>query len=82
MRNDRDHIPEKYRVMFEKAATGRSRRAAIRLQCLECCGWQSAEVRRCHIKDCPLWPYRLVGKPAPAEGEASVTGSPESETPT
>ena len=36
---------------------------AIRGKCLECCCNNSAEVRRCHITDCALWPYRLGKNP-------------------
>lgn len=32
---------------------------AIRNHCLECCGWQSAEVRRCTAPKCWLYPYRM-----------------------
>ena len=35
------------------------RTRAIRQKCLECCCGNAAEVRRCHITDCTLWPYRL-----------------------
>lgn len=34
------------------------RKAAIRQKCLECCCGNAAEVRRCHIADCTLWPWR------------------------
>ncbi len=33
----------------------KTRSVAIKLKCLECCAWQEAEVRRCHITDCALW---------------------------
>ena len=36
-----------------------TRTKAIRHKCLECCGGNAAEVRRCHITDCTLWPWRL-----------------------
>ncbi len=32
---------------------------SIRAKCLDCCAGQQAEVRRCHIKRCPLWRYRM-----------------------
>ena len=32
---------------------------AIREKCMECSNWNSAEVRRCPIKDCALYPFRL-----------------------
>jgi hypothetical protein len=35
------------------------RSKAIRQKCLECCCGQSAEVARCHITDCTLWPWRF-----------------------
>lgn len=39
---------------------------AIRAKCIECCCGQVAEVARCHISDCPLWPYRAGRNPARA----------------
>ncbi len=36
---------------------------AIRLKCLDCCCENSAEVKRCHIEDCALWPYRMGRNP-------------------
>lgn len=32
---------------------------AIRAKCIDCCCGQAAEVRRCHIKRCPLWRFRM-----------------------
>lgn len=37
---------------------------AIRSKCLECVVGNMAEVRRCHLKDCALWPYRMGKRPA------------------
>lgn len=39
-----------------------TRSKAIRLKCLDCCGGQSAEVRKCPAEHCPLWPYRMGKK--------------------
>lgn len=36
---------------------------AIRAKCLDCSASVSGEVKNCHIKDCPLWPYRLGKNP-------------------
>ena len=33
-------------------------RSAIKAQCLECMGWQRAEVARCTSTLCPLYPFR------------------------
>jgi len=38
------------------------RSKAIREKCLDCVCQQRAEVRRCHIVSCPLWPWRFGGK--------------------
>lgn len=35
----------------------------IRKKCLDCCGGLHGEVRKCHITDCPLWPYRMAKNP-------------------
>lgn len=32
---------------------------AIRAKCLDCCGYQDAEVRKCASSECPLWRYRM-----------------------
>jgi len=32
---------------------------AIRRQCLECMGFQQAEVPRCTAPNCPLFPFRM-----------------------
>lgn len=36
-----------------------NRAKAIRQKCLDCCGYQSAEVRLCTSYSCPLWRYRM-----------------------
>ena len=36
---------------------------AIRLRCLDCCGYQVKEVRMCPCKDCALWPFRFGRNP-------------------
>ena len=40
---------------------------AIRANCLNCCMGSAAEVRRCGIADCSLWPYRMGTNPFRAE---------------
>lgn len=46
---------------------------AVRAKCLECCCGNRAEVRRCHIGDCPLYPYRLGRNPR----RAGIGGKPQ-----
>jgi len=36
-----------------------TRTKAIRAKCLECRCNNAAEVRRCRITDCALWPWRM-----------------------
>lgn len=36
---------------------------AIRAKCLDCCGNQEAEVRKCVSVTCPLWPMRMGSLP-------------------
>jgi hypothetical protein len=65
-------IPLKYKCMYDKAMSGKSRKAAMRCHCLMCVGWQPAEVTRCTAKSCPLYPYRLGA--APSEGGEPLSG--------
>lgn len=51
-------MPPKYRATYRRAVKGKSLRACINSQCLECCGWQSAEVARCTDLGCPLYAVR------------------------
>ncbi len=39
--------------------TERSPIKAIRKKCLDCSGGNDAEVRKCVITDCPLYPFRM-----------------------
>lgn len=36
-----------------------TRAQAIHQKCIDCCNDQIYEVKKCHIKDCPLWRYRM-----------------------
>ena len=36
---------------------------AIRLKCLDCCGGEAKEVRKCEIQTCSLWPNRMGRNP-------------------
>jgi len=37
--------------------------AVVRAKCLDCCGGQSDEVRKCISIRCALWPYRMGSNP-------------------
>ena len=45
-----------------------NRGKAIRLKCLDCCCGNSAEVRRCELRNCPLWRFRMGN-----ENKAEIT---------
>lgn len=47
----------------EKGHEKRPVLSAIRAKCLDCCVQQIAEVRRCQVFDCALWPYRMGNDP-------------------
>ena len=51
------------------------RKAAVRHKCLECQCGASAEVRRCQITDCTLWPWRM-GAPFHRKSSAEDTFEP------
>lgn len=50
--------------MTPKPSKRLTRGVAIRKYCYECSGFNHAEVTRCELDDCPLWPFRK-GKEAP-----------------
>ena len=54
----RQAIPSVYRRVYDRAAAGKSLRAAVNSFCLECCGWQKVEVRDCTSLACPLFAVR------------------------
>jgi hypothetical protein len=44
---------------------------AIREKCIDCSGGSPGEVRRCTVKQCALWPYRMGSNPfAQARGRS------------
>lgn len=49
---------------------------AIRQKCLECSNWNYAEVTRCHITDCALYPYRFGKVPNHANNGKTPVGNP------
>lgn len=51
--------PEKVAEALEKQAklVDRSMRAAIKIKCIECSGWNRVEAKNCHIKTCALYAH-------------------------
>lgn len=57
-------VPPKYRKLYARAIAGlASPRAAIKLHCIHCCGWQRAEAVACTATGCPLFRYRPGAAP-------------------
>jgi hypothetical protein len=57
----RSQMPKSYRATYDRAVKGKSLRAAVNAQCLECVCWQRKEVTLCTDLACPLYavrPYR------------------------
>ena len=46
-------------VDYSKKENMLTRAKSIREKCLDCMCGNAAEVRRCPIKTCPLFPYRM-----------------------
>ena len=65
----RDNIPDlhngAFRKEYDKAIKRKSFRSAVKLKCLDCMGFQSAEVAKCDIYSCPLHAYRPYGREKP-----------------
>lgn len=50
-----------------------NRRQAIRARCLDCSGFNNAEVRNCTFDDCPLFPFRMgTGKQDPTKRDKAI----------
>jgi len=44
----------------------------IRAKCIDCCGGDSSEVRKCVAYDCPLWPFRFGKNPFHAKAKRTL----------
>ena len=60
-------MPTNYRRTYKKAIAKKSMRAALNSFCLECVGYQRAEITACTDKACPLWAYRPYSVPQKAQ---------------
>ncbi len=69
-------IPKLYRGIYDKAVSGKSRKAAMHAFCLECCGWVIKEVYLCTSPQCPLFLYRSKSRASQGAPE-SVSNEPE-----
>lgn len=64
-------MPSKYRKLFDRVTSGRaSPREAIKLNCLECCGYVRNEIVLCNDLACALYAYRPYQKLVKSPTEA------------
>lgn len=70
-------IPDSKKVMYKKAVETKSPRKAIRIFCLECCGFLPVEVNKCTSLGCPLYPYRQGGWPNRGKPPMPTTTAPK-----
>ena len=58
-----EKVPVSCREVYSRALHGRSRAAAVKAKCLECCAWVRRDgghdrIGGCRIRSCPLWAFR------------------------
>lgn len=75
IRERRAQMPKLYRGVYDKAMSGKSRKAAMRAFCLECVMWQINEVYLCTDAACPLHPYRATPRVAQSAPESNGDGA-------
>jgi hypothetical protein len=52
-------VPEKHKLATQRALLGQiTRSTAIRVKCLQCCGYQRDEIKTCAVLTCALFPVR------------------------
>lgn len=52
-------VPEKHKIATRRALLGQiTRSVAIRVKCLQCCGYQRDEIKVCSVITCALHPVR------------------------
>ena len=61
------------RALVSAFPTAANYRDAIRRKCLDCCVGNKAEVNRCQMINCALWPFRFRSNPFRAPKSASTT---------
>jgi hypothetical protein len=54
-------VPERFQPVVNRVVQG-SMKAAVNLKCLDCCDYQTMEVKLCECQDCSLWPFRPYQK--------------------
>jgi len=75
IRERRAQMPKLYRGTYDRAMSGKSRKAAMRAFCLECLVWQINEVFSCTDAACPLYPYRPAPRGTQSMRESNGDGA-------
>jgi hypothetical protein len=76
-------MPPKYRATYRRAVKGKSLRACVNAQCLDCCEWQTGEIAGCTDLGCPLYTVRPYqngsgsGQDGQFSGAEGPKGQPE-----
>lgn len=73
-------IPKQKVPVYRRVMGGHSPKAAIRMFCAMCVGWERGAVEECTAPDCPLFPYRrsarkVVRKQVADERSPAAAGS-------
>ena len=55
-----DSVPPLYRNLYQQAMSGKSRKAAVRVYCLQCMGWSRKGVKECTAVECMLFLFRVI----------------------
>ncbi len=66
-------IPKLYKPVYQRAVKGKSLRACINAQCLECVMWVRNEITLCTDTACPLWAVRPYQTPEEQLEEPTVS---------
>ena len=68
IKRHREDIPKLYLQLYDRVMSGgRSRKDAIKLQCLECWGFAIKETQACNNFACPLFQLRPYRKSSSAD---------------
>jgi hypothetical protein len=65
---NRSDVPKHLRDLYDRAMSGRSKSAGVKVHCLMCMGWDRKAVKECTAPGCPLYPYRPGGRVRASKG--------------
>jgi len=69
------YIPDRYKFNYLKVINGKRKSLAVKINCIECCGWSLTDARNCDIKTCCMFPY----KPKRTETKQSLPETQEND---